>query len=509
MVTLSELLDRAELDLSPLHLPSPDRPVRWVATSELADPTPFLEGGEVLLTTGLGTEGVEQQWDPYVARLTGSGVCALGLAVGLTHDEAPESLVSACRRHGLNLFTVPRATRFVAISHRTAELLQAERESTTSRSFDSQQALTKAALDTDDVTALIVTLADLLAGGAVLVDRDGTPTHGPVGPCAGELDLPLVRRQLARMLPRGRHAAASSTGVDSVTVVRPLGLHARPEAWLATLVPRRLDDHDRIAMSTAGTLLGLALERRHEQRRTGRQLRTRAVELLLADEPRTARIVLGAATPAGLAQPPLPRRLRVLRATGPDDARQDALAALEQEALLVALVEDELVVAAGAARASGIARLVAERGLRVGVGRSVAADRASTSHATAGHALSTTTAAAPVRTWDDLAGTGVVGLLGRDAASAFATTFLAPLEDDSTLLETLTAFLREHGSRGETAARLGVHRNTVRNRVEQIEARLRRSLDDPQVRVDAWVALQVAGPAGDDLSPRPGPPATA
>ena len=30
-----------------------DRPLSWVHVSELADPTPFLEGGELLLTTGL------------------------------------------------------------------------------------------------------------------------------------------------------------------------------------------------------------------------------------------------------------------------------------------------------------------------------------------------------------------------------------------------------------------------------------------------------------------------
>ena len=30
-----------------------DRPVRWVAVSELEDPTPFLEGGELVLTTGM------------------------------------------------------------------------------------------------------------------------------------------------------------------------------------------------------------------------------------------------------------------------------------------------------------------------------------------------------------------------------------------------------------------------------------------------------------------------
>jgi purine catabolism regulator len=40
-----------------------------------------------------------------------------------------------------------------------------------------------------------------------------------------------------------------------------------------------------------------------------------------------------------------------------------------------------------------------------------------------------------------------------------------------------------------TADELAVHRNTVRHRVRRIESLLGVSLDDPQVRVDAWVAL--------------------
>lgn len=507
MVTVTQLVDRAGLDLTAVHLPDPDAGVRWVATSELADPTPYLEGGEVLLTTGLGTADWDGEWQPYVERLAAAGVSALGLAAGLTHATAPPALVRACEQSRVNLFTVPRPTRFVAVSREAAALLEAERESATRRAFDAQHALTQSALDPEGVTALVERLAGLVDGAAALVGRDGAVLEGPHGPRSAALDLASVREEVARLLPRGLRAAASAAGPAGTTIVRPLGVHARPEAWLSVLVPGRPAEAERVALSTAVTLLGLALERRREQRRTGRRLRARAVELVLADEPRTARIVLGAATRAGDADPSLPRRVRVLRAVGSDDDRHDALAAVEQERLLAGVVGDELVVVAGAVRAAAVADLLAHRGLRVGVGRGMPTERASASHDTAGHALATTTAAAPVRTWDDLAGAGVVGLLGREAATAFAGSFLAPLGEDPVLLETLGAFLHEHGSRGETAARLAVHRNTVRNRVEQIEARLGRSLDDPQVRVDAWVALQVTGAAGA-LSPRAGSPAT-
>jgi len=38
-----------------------DLPVRWVHISELADPTPWLSGGELLLSTGLQLHTAEQQ----------------------------------------------------------------------------------------------------------------------------------------------------------------------------------------------------------------------------------------------------------------------------------------------------------------------------------------------------------------------------------------------------------------------------------------------------------------
>ena len=56
--TVQTLLDRPELALS-LLTPAPDlpagalaAPIAWAHSSDLADPTPFLDAGHVLLTTG-------------------------------------------------------------------------------------------------------------------------------------------------------------------------------------------------------------------------------------------------------------------------------------------------------------------------------------------------------------------------------------------------------------------------------------------------------------------------
>ena len=101
-----------------------DRQVRWVAVSELEDPTPFLEGGELVLTTGMRLDAGNA--GPYVDRLVGRGVTGLGFGVGLGHETIPAELVEAAALAGLPLIEVPRDTPFVAIGKLVSDLIAAE-----------------------------------------------------------------------------------------------------------------------------------------------------------------------------------------------------------------------------------------------------------------------------------------------------------------------------------------------------------------------------------------------
>ncbi|MFN7149703.1 MAG: PucR family transcriptional regulator ligand-binding domain-containing protein, partial [Microthrixaceae bacterium] len=159
MVILADLLSHTGLRLRPVVDLRRSDAVRWVATSEIANPAPFLEGGEVLLTTGLETAEWQHQWDKYVARLVKAGVVAIGLGLGFTHASAPGALVVACRHHGLDLFEVPRETRFVSISHFIADELQREAHAATRDELVSQRALTQAALEDEPEVALVAAVA--------------------------------------------------------------------------------------------------------------------------------------------------------------------------------------------------------------------------------------------------------------------------------------------------------------------------------------------------------------
>lgn len=87
---------------------------------------------------------------------------------------------------------------------------------------------------------------------------------------------------------------------------------------------------------------------------------------------------------------------------------------------------------------------------------------------------------------------GLASVVSPDASAAFAERLLGPvleLNRGRSLLETLRAWLANHGGWDRTAADLGVHRNSVRHRIGQVARALDRDLDDPETRMQLWFAL--------------------
>lgn len=103
---------------------------------------------------------------------------------------------------------------------------------------------------------------------------------------------------------------------------------------------------------------------------------------------------------------------------------------------------------------------------------------------------------------EELAAGSVLPLLGDDAVRAFADSLLRPLrEHDATgrgdLVASLRAWLSRHGQWDAAAADLGVHRHTLRYRMRRVEEIVGRSLDDPDVRMELWLALKATAAAGE------------
>jgi len=88
----------------------------------------------------------------------------------------------------------------------------------------------------------------------------------------------------------------------------------------------------------------------------------------------------------------------------------------------------------------------------------------------------------------------LLGWYASDNFAEFAQTLLAnalEADHDGELILTLESYLDNQSSPTETAARLGIHRNTVLNRIEKIRALLTVNLDDPDERLAVQLACRV------------------
>lgn len=100
----------------------------------------------------------------------------------------------------------------------------------------------------------------------------------------------------------------------------------------------------------------------------------------------------------------------------------------------------------------------------------------------------------------DFSELGVLRLLqavtDRSVIDSFVKQTLGPLIESNrkqphSLIETLDALLQENGNGLKAAQRLGIHRNTINQRIQRIEQLSGQSLDDANFRMNASVALLV------------------
>ncbi|MQY15984.1 Purine catabolism regulatory protein [Streptomyces sp. RB5] len=517
--------------------------VRWAQTSELSDPGPWLDGGELLLTTGMKLDVDDPDaMRRYVEGLTGAGVVALGFGVGVTHDSVPKSLVEAAADGGLPLLEVPRTTPFIAISKAVSAAVAADRYQAVTAGFEAQRDLTRAALADGGQSTVVARLAAHLGGWAALYDTSGALIAAAPEWAAGRARAlrPDVERLRDRPAPASAVVAGGPDGADGSggpeqgagdrVELQSLGSGRRSCGVLAVGTDTALDTVARYAVHAAVALLTLTTERSLSFQAAEQRLGTAVLRLLLSGHPEHARAVAGPLY-GGLLDAPV--RLMAAEAAEPQDGQDAALTEFADALETVALTSGEpvLVVPDGgrllvlAADAGAVARAAEEHAavvedrypgsvgppggsrpaaartplpLTVGVSAPAGPAAVPAAYKQAEQAVSVARRRGRVLVeHEDLAAGSVLPLLADDAVQAFADGLLRALrEHDATgrgdLVESLRAWLSRHGQWDAAAADLGVHRHTLRYRMRRVEEILGRSLDDPDARMELWLALKAS-----------------
>ena len=539
MLTVRELLEDLDVRLLAGEATT-DLPVRWVHISELRDPTPWLSGGELLLSTGMQLNTDAEQRE-FVTRLADHQLAGLGFGVGFSHEAVPAALLAAAVEREFPVFEVPYEVPFIAVTEAAFTKLVNEQYAVLRRAISAHERLERIVLSQRGLDALAGTLATLIgaaclvfdARGELLVQRAFRRVLEPatVASLSGELSERSRRREGRTFLPshpdlEGRCLAlpVAADGGPGGSGSGPAGSERIPEAWLVAIKDSGpLSDFDRLTLHQAVTIVALELLRKRVAGDTERRLAGDVLAAIVGGDLDGVELERRL-EPFGLAE-----RVAAIVVQRPPNGRgtpgpvEDALSAALREEATPALVATagslSCALVAGIAESElfGLAERVAQRvrggagsDLHVGVGRPVAGAQARRSFNEARCAVQALVLGATgelngahngnggahLATYKDLGSFQLLlSLQDDEALRLFCDSILGPIEASEghyggELMRSLEAFIEENGQWERAARRLYCHRHTLRYRIKRVEELTGRNLGSARDRIEFWLALR-------------------
>lgn len=514
MVAIRRLVDEPALKLRVLEPGADgalDAEMRWVHTTELPDPSPYLRDRELVLTNGLWCTGPDDA-EAFVARVAGAG--AGGIVFGLREGvrRVPAELVTACRRARLPLIELSIDVPFTALSQamatayaeeRQRELLGRVRRSDAladvmARGAGASGILRVLRRDHDlplvvvDRTARLVAAAGahLDSGQAHLIAealaRHPPPLELDLGPggyaslfliaALGEVDAGLVcLRPMAELSPAEQDAMGQAASFLSLEVAKRQAVHAIETRFAAELLDMVLSGPGRQG-ELPGRLRAFGIDADHP---------LAVCALTFADDGLEATDLGGAVAGFFLAQ-----GVPVVTAA----ASQDVVAIVswrtaeaEFAALARRLVSDLTPQFGGRRLVAGIGGTAPDAaGLRRPVMEAREACRV----------LRRRSSGPAVMAYGDLnTHLLLLGLHDHETLWRFSSAVLGPLRAHDAArgggLETsLRVFLDNDRHWAATATALHVHVNTLRNRMERVAELTGRDVNRTEDLVDLFLALR-------------------
>ncbi|WP_457146326.1 PucR family transcriptional regulator ligand-binding domain-containing protein [Mycobacterium sp. URHB0021] len=489
MLTVAELVADPELGLQLVAgQANVSREIEAAAVSELANPGPWLQGGELLLTIGLLLPKSAAGCRSYLADLDAAGVraIALGLGAELPHQRAPTRLVTAAEKVGMPLLTVPDPVPFIAVTKAVfAYRARAERKEL-EWALQTQRALTAAAVTPGGLLGILAAHHEATGRAGVVIDLLGR-VLAQSDP-SGDRLVARLSSLLESVRDQGLNAAAADISDGRRRELHALGAR-RLRAWLLIDGPAEQPAGHQISGDLV-SLLSLELERRHGLNTAQRRGRAQVLDRLAratVDDVVAARWLTSVGLPDA--------DLRAAAVAAPHDADDlaadllitlpDALVRVVGEVVeLAATLDTDLPAVLGtlaAHRAAGIGIAVRPGALVVSLRQARSALPASRLQGRHMHA-------------EEIASSRLLlNTVGAQSLQAFADAVLGPLDTADRadeLIRGLTAFLEHNGHWGSAASALRVHRHTMRNRIDAVERLTGRRLESAQDRHELWLALR-------------------
>jgi DNA-binding PucR family transcriptional regulator len=510
VLTVQGILDELGLSLA-AGREAAESPIRWVHITELLDPTPWMSGGELLLTTGIQLRDEDQQ-RAFVRLLVDHHLAGLGFGTGFEHENIPPAIVEEAERLGFPLFDVPYEMPFIAITEKAFARLVNDQYEVLQRGIAVHRRLEQLVLEQRGLQEVTRALSAAIGGTIVMLDWQGEEmASANFRRKLDDATLDSIRAETAERNASGRPVPfePSHEGVAGRALALPVSAEPQggPRAWIIAIRDTGgLGEFERLILQQAVTIVALELMRRRVVRDTERRLAGDILAEVIAGELDEGEL-RGRLRPFGVGSR---AAVLVFSLSEPEAAEATLEAALveagtpalvaSREGLLCAVVDgstDDQVELAGQARLA----LEREHGaVRAAASRPAPAEHLKRAFFEARYALEATAMldgrAPEVSSWRDLGALQFLLSVQEDEAlRLFRESVLGPIESGEgeyggELLRSLEAFV-EHNGQWERAAReLFCHRHTLRYRIRRVEQLTGRDLSSARDRIEFWLALK-------------------
>lgn len=512
-----------------------DRRVRWVHLSDVLEIAHLLQGGELLLTTGMGLKNDPAVLQRYIRDLSEVGVS--GVVVGLRRPfrRLPDVLLQEAEHCSMPLILVHREIPYVEVTERVHSTIINRQFELLDRAEKVSREFAQLAMSGAGIGQIIRRVAETLQNPVILEDR----AHQVVeyGTYNGSADELLGAWEAHS---RSGHDWSSSEAVnvlDSTPRCAWMPIVVRDEVWFRLHVLEQdteLDDMDRMLIDKAGWIIGFTLLAERDARQIGHHARGVLLRDILNGRYQSSQEVLRRARALGADLSDKQLATLVVSTRESETIRVGNGPREQDRAQLLRGIQEEVRGAIGQARCAGLTTLDGDRVIAiVGVppnqslrakldeitceverralegydGLQIAAGASSEIHIEslrrgfdeAGEALRAARSAAsgaPIKHFQDL---GLERLLlrlrdGSDLAQYVESELGPLLAHDAAhgvpLIPTLRAYFEAGGNKSLAAKSLHIERKSLYYRLNQIKSLLSHDLDDPETSARLFLALR-------------------
>jgi purine catabolism regulator len=479
-----------------------DRSITWAHPIELRDPTPYLAGGELVMTTGMGVGRTADEQFDYVRRLSAAGTAALAFDTGITFTQVPQGIIAAGDDLGMPIVEVPAATPFIAITRAVIDEVTADQLREVEWLVGQQETMARQALR-HGIPAVVTSLSKALTASVVVVGADCNVLagSGPDTDRISDLVAGVIRRSATR--GSGKHTSRVIADGDGYCTLQALRITQTLQGYLAVRTGQPLTTSQRLLVSHAVSLIAIELDKPARVLDAEQRLRAAAARALL-NQPQM--MDHGVLRYFGF-EPDAPVVVAVLTNVGPvlkaeDHARHAAMR--RGHPFLLCALDDDIVVVLPADIAADAHQIHGELGAQlqraIGAGLSEShriSDVVIALHQARMAASSVRSIPGGVRRFSELdlfgmilgsRSSGELELIARRLISIEESDLQNP--GDAGLVGTLCAFLRHNGHMESAAGELAIHRHTMRTRLRKIRDLMECDLDDADIRAELWLAIR-------------------